>query len=156
MAPHAYTVQPTRFKRRGNAKGSSMPIGWLSVLKAVPWTEVITNAPKVAEGAKKLWSSVGKKAPAPPQADARSPTVATPGADALTELESRLVAMESVGSDLHNQMLASSELIKALAEQNSQLIRGIEANRIRLRWLVGAVVALGVVALANLMLTLAR
>ena len=127
-----------------------MPIGWLSVLKAVPWTEVITNAPKVADGAKKLWNSVGKKAPAPPQSDALSPTVGTPGADVLTQLESRIVAMEAVTSDLHNQMLASSELIKTLAEQNAQMIRGIEANRIRLRWLVGAVLALGIVAVASL------
>ena len=133
-----------------------MPIGWLSVLKAVPWTEVITNAPKVADGAKKLWNSVGKKAPASPQADARSPSVAAPDADALTQLESRLVAMEAVTSDLHNQMLASSELIKALAEQNAQMIRGIEANRIRLRWLVGAVLALGIVAVASLAWALIR
>ena len=38
-----------------------MAIGWLSVLKSVPWEEVISNAPKVAEGAKKLWKSVSHK-----------------------------------------------------------------------------------------------
>lgn len=38
-----------------------MAAGWLTVLKMVPWGDVIENAPKVAQGAKKLWSSVGKK-----------------------------------------------------------------------------------------------
>ena len=31
-----------------------MAIAWLTVLKMVPWGEVINNAPKVADGAKKL------------------------------------------------------------------------------------------------------
>ena len=38
-----------------------MGISWMTVLAAVPWTEVIKNAPKVAEGARKLWSSAGRK-----------------------------------------------------------------------------------------------
>ena len=38
-----------------------MAIGWLTILQSVPWTEVIKNAPKVAEGARKLWSAVAKK-----------------------------------------------------------------------------------------------
>jgi hypothetical protein len=28
-----------------------MAIAWLAVLKSVPWSEVISNAPKVADGA---------------------------------------------------------------------------------------------------------
>ena len=47
-------------------------------------------------------------------------------------------------------MLASSELIKALADQNALLIKGIEANRIRLRWLSGAVIAIGSAVAAGL------
>ena len=31
-----------------------MAIPWLTVLQAVPWGDVIRNAPKVADGAKKL------------------------------------------------------------------------------------------------------
>ncbi len=41
-----------------------MAIGWMTVLNLVPWGEVIKNAPAVADGAKKLWDSVGNK-PAP-------------------------------------------------------------------------------------------
>ena len=130
-----------------------MPIGWLSVLKAVPWTEVITNAPKVADGAKKLWNSVGKKVPQPAAGAAPS---AAPDADTLTELQTRLAAVEAAARDLHEQMLASSEVIKALAEQNAQLIKGVEAIRIRARWLIGAVLASLAVALATLAWSLSR
>ena len=83
-----------------------MPIGWLSVLKAVPWTEVITNAPKVADGAKKLWNSVGKKVPQPAAGAVPS---ATPDAGTLTDLQTRLAAVEAAARDLHDQTLADQE-----------------------------------------------
>ena len=38
---------------------------WLHVLKTVPWTQVIKNAPVVADGARKLWQAVGNKPAAP-------------------------------------------------------------------------------------------
>ena len=52
-------------------------------------------------------------------------------------------------SDLHGQMLASSELIKELAEQNAQLVKRIEANRKRTLWLAAATLALGIAALSG-------
>ena len=132
-----------------------MAIGWLTVLKSVPWTEVIVNAPKVADGAKKLWNSVGKKAPMPQGASAEGSTPSSvpssaPQAEALVQIHERLAALEVAAARLDEQMRASSEVIKSLAEQNAQLIRGIEANRIRLRWTVGAVAVLGVVAASSL------
>ncbi len=130
-----------------------MVIGWLSVLKAVPWTEVISNAPKVADGAKKLWNSVGKKA-RPPGAGA-APASAT-DEEQSGALQGRLTALEGATRELHEQMLASSEVIKALAEQNAQLIAGIEAARIRLRWLGGAVLAACLIAVASLGWSLSR
>jgi hypothetical protein len=51
-------------------------------------------------------------------------------------------------ADLHQQMLASSELIQALADQNTQLIRRVEVNRVRLLWLAALLLAL-VMALAS-------
>jgi type IV secretory pathway component VirB8 len=38
-------------------------------------------------------------------------------------------------AELHQQMLDSTELIKTLAEQNTQLVRRVESNRKRLLWL---------------------
>jgi hypothetical protein len=102
-----------------------MAIGWLTVLQSVPWPEVISNAPKVAAGAKKLWQATVKKKPAA-------------GTTEPTALETRVIALESAVAELHVQMLASSELIKALAEQNAQLVQRVETHRRYLRWLTWA------------------
>jgi hypothetical protein len=96
-----------------------MGISWITVLSAVPWTEVIRNAPKVAEGAKKLWSAVGR--------GGGGTHVASPAAGP----EARLEALEATVAELSRQMQASAELIKALAEQNTQLVQRIELNRRR-------------------------
>ena len=40
-------------------------------------------------------------------------------------------------------MISSSELMRTLAEQNAQLVRRVDANRVRVRWLTLAVVLLG-------------
>jgi hypothetical protein len=135
-----------------------MPVGWLSVLKVVPWGEVITNAPKVADGARRLWSAV-KKTPAtePPEPATTEASNAAPSADAeaIAALQGQLGSAERAIVALQEQMLASSELIKALAEQNTELIRRVEAMRLRGRWLVGATVAIGVAAFAALGVALA-
>ncbi len=133
-----------------------MAIGWLSVLKTVPWGDVISNAPKVADGAKKLWSSVGGKLPtARPVASTENLDVPVqePG---LAQLQLRLAAVEARVAELHEQMRTSSELIQALADQNSQLISGLQACRVRLRWLAGATLVLGLLAAVGLALGLMR
>lgn len=130
-----------------------MAIGWLSVLQAVPWSDVIANAPKVAEGAKKLWSTVARK-PVPTATEAPGPAESepvSPQAQALAALEARVAAMEETATQMHEQLLASSELIKALAEQNAQLIQRIESNRKRmvwLTWLTALVAGTGLIGLA--------
>jgi len=133
-----------------------MAIGWLAVLQSVPWADVIGNAPKVADGAKKLWNAVGKKSPAPELPAASAQPAPSSEAQAVAELRARVSAMETAASDLHDQMLASSELIKALADQNAQLIKGIEAHRIRVVWLVRVTVVVGIIAAAGLILALVR
>ena len=101
-----------------------MAIGWMTVLAAVPWTEVIKNAPKVAEGAKKLWGTVGSKG-----GKAASTSVA---ARQSSDPDVRIVALEATVDELNKQMQASAELIKSLAELNAQLVERIELNRRRM------------------------
>lgn len=113
-----------------------MAISWLTVLQAVPWSDVIRNAPKVAEGAGKLWDAVGRKVSTKPAA---APTA---GSATSTPLDTRLATLEATVADLHAQMLASSQLIKDLAEQNTQLIRRAEINRVRTLWLAAVTAAL--------------
>lgn len=130
-----------------------MALGWMTVLKLVPWGEVIKSAPAVAEGARKLWDTVGRKR-APAVVDA-----AQEGAPALSgddRLLQRLAAAEAEIATLHEQMQASSALIKALAEQNTELIRRAETQRVRMVWLAGLVLVFCAIAGLNLAVTLGR
>jgi hypothetical protein len=51
-------------------------------------------------------------------------------------------------------MLASSELIKALAEQNGQLVARVEVNRVRVLWLSSATAAAALMSVASLVMVL--
>ncbi len=133
-----------------------MAIGWLAVLQSVPWSEVISNAPKVADGAKKLWNAVAKKSPPPEVADPGAHAAASPESRTMAVLEARVVALEAAVSDLQGQMLASSELIKALADQNAQLVQRIETSRVRVLWLSAATAVVAMAALLGLLLAFLR
>jgi hypothetical protein len=133
-----------------------MAIGWMTVLNLVPWGEVIKNAPAVADGAKKLWDSVGKKSDAGTTvAEAATQTMDT-AASPVAALQARLDRADASIAQLHEQMQASSELIKALAEQNSELIRRVEVNRVRVLWLAALVLLFGAIAALNLAVTFSR
>lgn len=118
-----------------------MPIPWLTVLQAVPWGEVINRAPQVADGARKLWRAVARK-----PAAGEAPAGPAPVAHAADPPGQRLAALEASVDALQAQMLASSELIQALAEQNAQLIARVETLRRRLLGL-GLLLGVGLLAL---------
>lgn len=128
-----------------------MAMGWLTVLKMVPWTDVISNAPVVADGAKKLWNAVAKKASnaGPDTGFASASSHESLGEPSLMSLQIQLTATEAAVADLRQQMLASSELIKSLAEQNTQLIKRVEVNRARLLWLAAFTVVVAVFAVVT-------
>lgn len=133
-----------------------MSISLFSVLKMVPWGDVISKAPEIADGAKKLWRTVARKPSVPEVPTAIPQPALSPEAQSLALLQTQLAAAEAELSDLHTQMLESSELIKALADQNAQMIKRLEVNRIRVLWLAGFVAILSVVAVINLVITLTR
>lgn len=135
-----------------------MAIGWITVLKLVPWGEVIKNAPAVADGAKKLWDTVGRKPPPIPEATAAGTDAieGDAGADPSVVLRARLDEAEVAIGTLHEQMQASSTLIKALAEQNTELIRRVEIQRVRQGWLAVLLATVGVLAAYALSVALAR
>ena len=124
-----------------------MAIGWLAVLKLVPWGEVIENAPKVAQGAKKLWNTVGKKPVVP--AAAASPGSLKTQTPTLAALQAQVTELQAATAELHQQMRDSSELIQSLAEQNTQLIKRVEVNRLRVIWLAVALVGLAIALLVK-------
>ncbi len=120
-----------------------MALNWLTLLKAVPWGEVARNAPVIAENAKKLWSTVARKSP---KQELEVRNVFTSEDQEINWLKERLNTIEAANTDLHNQMLTSAELMKALADQNAQLINRIELNRIRILRLAAITIAIGIIA----------
>jgi hypothetical protein len=122
----------------------------ITVLSNIPWSQVVETAPKVADGAARLWKAVTrKKSDQAPDTDAKA---VVDVAQSETELlKQRLVAVEAHVLRLDDQMAASAELIKALAEQNAQLVQRIELNSVRIRRLamasaIGAIVLVGSIA----------
>lgn len=121
--------------------------GWLSVLKLVPWADVIAAAPKVAGGARKLWDAVGRE-PAP---DAVAPEMAKERpADPTAALAIRLDRTDAELADLRAKLQSATGLIATLADQNEQLIARIDAMRVRIVWLgtaTGIALVVAIVAL---------
>jgi hypothetical protein len=129
---------------------------WFTVLKSVPWSTLISNAPVIADGARKLWKAVAKKSPSTTPSPAREPIAADSDGQAVAAIRAQLAAVESAAARLDGQMLASSELIKALAEQNALLIGMVQANCVRILWLGRAVAGLGIVVVAELAVLFVR
>ncbi len=103
--------------------------GWITAFKVIPWADVIAAAPAVAQGARKLWTSVRSKGPA--VAEARAPE----------STESRVQALEVQVTELRKELAASSELIDSLAEQNARLVQAVGILRVRTRVLFAACAA---------------
>lgn len=102
--------------------------GWISAFRAIPWADLIAAAPAVARGAQKLWSTVKTR-------DA-APAATSQPADQQRALEAQI-------DELRNELVATSELVAKLAEQNRRLVEAVETLRIRTRMLLlaGAVLA---------------
>ncbi len=114
-----------------------MAIPWIVVLQNIPWREVISNAPRVADEAKKLWTNLSRQRP---QSSAKpEPSIATSfsgeSARDLNLMQTKILSLEAQVADLHAQMLASTKLIDVLANQNNQLVNHIEKNRMRIKLL---------------------
>lgn len=134
-----------------------MATGWWSVLKTVPWSEVISAAPQVATGARRLWDTVARKSAG---AAGTMPDPLTQEDDAHEDFFGTLVMRvernELSLADLRAQMLQASEIIANMADQNAQLIAKMDAARKRMRWLGLAAGASTILALAALALVVAR
>ncbi|MBU0600989.1 MAG: hypothetical protein KKD25_01120 [Gammaproteobacteria bacterium] len=126
-----------------------MSISLLSAVKAVPWGDVIAAAPGVVQGANALWERVGRKRTKDDVTGAVGETVADAPPDA------RIAALEGAVGELQKEALASSRLIRTLAEQNALLVREVEVLRLRSRILaiagVGLLVFVGVAVVQLLM-----
>ena len=129
---------------------------WLSLLQQVPWSDVLANTPKVMDSARKLWDSTRAKPAEPDEVPAEREVVATvemppvddPLQNVLQALEDRIDQLGHENATLREQMQATSGLVKALAEQNGQLVLRLDAQGRRLRWLTLGLAAVGLLLVA--------
>jgi hypothetical protein len=119
---------------------------WLRVLKAVPWSEVLSAAPQVANGARRLWETVGRKGVDAPDLDFDERVVAMPVDDGIAMLAARVEQQDVAIAQLHGQV----------RDQNAQLIAKLQAARERLTLIGFVAAASGVVGIVALALVLAR
>lgn len=122
----------------------------ITVLSNIPWGAVVENAPKVAEGAAKLWSTVtrsNKSDSAQSEQTNMSPLKPMSHAEMVS---TRLEVVEEGVRQLNEQMQASSLLIKDLAEQNTLLIQRIELNRLRVNRFCVIAALIGTVLLSSI------
>jgi hypothetical protein len=131
-------------------------VKWLSLLQQVPWSDVLANTPKVMDSARKLWDSTRAKPAEPDEVPAEREVVATvvmppvddPLQNVLQALEDRIDQLGHENATLREQMQATSGLVKALAEQNGQLVLRLDAQGRRLRWLTLGLAAVGLLLVA--------
>lgn len=126
-----------------------MAVPWIAVLQKVPWRDVIVNAPKVADEARKFWTTI-KREPAG-AATVEPADVATEKNESsadetpqVIKLKQKTAQLATDVEDLREQLVESSTLIKALADQNELLVKHIEINRSRVK-LLSIVLGLSVV-----------
>lgn len=131
-----------------------MASGWWSVLKTVPWSEVINAAPQVANGARRLWDTVARKQGGMQYQEPVAEVA--PRDDAFDIIAARLEKNEALLGDLRGQMLSASEIIANLADQNAQLIAKMEVARTRMLWLAIATGVSSLLALLALALVAAN
>ena len=122
-----------------------MAIGWLTVLQSVPWSDVVRNAPKVVAGAKKLWDNVANKSAANSDVAADGDELASAPVT-LESLQQQVLTLQAASAHLQQRLVESSDLIGTLAEQNAQLIQGIQVLRRRLFWQGAALALVGLLA----------
>lgn len=116
----------------------------LSVLSNIPWKTVIENAPKLAEGTARLWNTVSRWRKSDPVQNAALDVSADAFISSDDALQQRLRTLEDSVRHLNEQMQASTELLKSLAEQNIKLVERAELNRRRVARLVRLCIALSI------------
>lgn len=87
-----------------------------TILSNIPWGQVVESAPKIAQGAGRLWDNVKNRGAEP--ADPTSTGTSEPTTD-LQQLQTRTQALESQVQALQDEMRSSALLVKQLAEQTS-------------------------------------
>ena len=106
----------------------------LTVLSNIPWGQVIDAAPRIAEGAGRLWEAARNlrktRAPEPEGPDASGAPQAQPTES--ERMQARIADLEATVQAMREQMQASAQVVKELADQNALLVQRIDVARRRI------------------------
>ena len=118
-----------------------MAFGWITVLKIIPWKDVLENAPHIAKAAKNLYAG-RKDNTSPGTADSSVPTS---DSENIESRDSRL-------HELEGEILDLNSVVRSLAKQNVRIVEAIEVLRIRSKVLIFSCVALGCISILLILL----
>jgi hypothetical protein len=112
-------------------------------LKSLPWSTILSNAPLIVEGAKKLASLVKSKPAEGPLSEGVDTLDGDPPLE-FSALRARIRRLET-------ELQQSAELVRTLAEGQAEMAQVLEALRVRarlnLRLAVISLIALGALLL---------
>jgi len=130
---------------------------WWTVLRTVPWSEVISAAPQVANGARRLWDTVNRNRQGMPDGPmGMAPEMAGQEDDVFDVLIRSVERNDAEITDLRNQMRSASEIIANLADQNAQLIAKVDAQRQKMTWMGVTAALSGLLSVVALVLVAVR
>lgn len=133
-----------------------MAAGWLSILKAVPWGDVIAAAPQVAGSAHRLWETVGRRGAPEPGIDLGAAMAHAPIEEDIAILAARIEQQDASIVQLHGQVREATRVITELADQNAQLVAKMESARGRLSTMALVAGGAGLLSVISLAIVLAR
>lgn len=120
-----------------------MAFGWITVLKIIPWKDVLENAPHIAKAAKNLYAGT------------KNNTSSSSGTADSSAPRSDNGNKESRDSRLHEierEVLDLNSVVRSLAKQNVRIVEAIEVLRIRSKILIFSCVTLGSISICLILL----
>jgi hypothetical protein len=92
-------------------------------LKSLPWSTIVSNAPLIVDGAKKLVSLVKRKQ----TSDVTSPAAETFDGDSQSEV----AGLRARVRRLEEEQRQAAELLRAMAESQAEIAQALQALRAR-------------------------
>ena len=120
-----------------------MAFGWITVLKIIPWKDVLENAPHIAKAAKNLYAGT------------KNSTSSSSGTADSSVSRSDNGNKESRDSRLHEierEVLDLNSVVRSLAKQNVRIVEAIEVLRIRSKILIFSCITLGSISICLILL----
>ena len=132
-----------------------MAIPLMAVLKAIPWGQVIENAPQLVDGAQKLFSRLKKDKERTPDVIVPDPSPDEDEGDRLRMLERYVQENQLELQQLHQNLSDTADLLSHLTGQNAKMVDEIDLLRRQTRRLQRMLVAVSIVLAAVVLYHLA-